>query len=206
MTKSDFSGAVPPLLPVPGLEIEDALTKDRVKILAWGYYVHGSINMVMVSFLLIHLALFSVISFMPGTKRELSEEVTVEEVVQAAEPVDASEEAAQPMTVGESIDTLVKVDEGKVHRGEDFRQMQMIMRWMAAVVAMVILAGWAFGLLTIYAGRCLIRRRHRTFVLVMGALNSILIPYGTILGICTFVLLSKPSTRRLFGLSDASPV
>lgn len=193
------SPASPPPFPVLELDNEDAIVKDRVKILAWGYYLHGAINMVMVSFLLIHLAIFSAVSLVPSAEKAMSGEVLAEVAVQVPEEEDAAlKEDTLLMTTDESMDTLVRGEEHNVRRNQDFRQMQMVMRWLSVVIGMIILAGWAFGLLTIYAGRCLTRHSRRTFVLVMGGLNCLFIPYGTILGICTFILLTKPIARRLF--------
>jgi hypothetical protein len=186
---------VPPPLPAE-LRADHAITKDRIKILAWGYYLQGAINMVMVSFFLIHLLIFSVVAFMPvpGGKPQaersgvsLASEITKE---------DLYKDLGGTVLPSES-DQLT--DDRRV---EEFLQIKVVMRWMAAVLGLVILVGWAFGALTIYAGRCLVRYHKRTFVMVMAALNCLFIPYGTILGICTFILLGQFPARKLFGLSE----
>src|ERR1051326_4573187 len=62
------------------------------------------------------------------------------------------------------------------------------------------LAGWTFGGLTIYSGLCIRRRQHRTLSFVMAVLNCLSIPYGTALGVFTFIVLSRESVKRLYGL------
>ena len=52
-------------------------------------------------------------------------------------------------------------------------------------------------------GRHLKQRRHRVFCLVVAAINCMTFPHGTILGVCTIILLSRPSVRRLFELAVA---
>jgi hypothetical protein len=76
----------------------------------------------------------------------------------------------------------------------------VILRVFAAILGLFILLGWIFGALTIYAGRCVQRREHRMFIYIMAGLNCALIPWGTLLGVCTFIVLQTPVARREFGL------
>jgi hypothetical protein len=76
----------------------------------------------------------------------------------------------------------------------------IIFRIFAGVIGVIILLGWTFGALTIYAGRCVQLRRHRLFILIMGGLNCALIPWGTLLGVATFMLLQAPVARREFSV------
>jgi hypothetical protein len=76
-------------------------------------------------------------------------------------------------------------------------------RIFAAVMGLAILLGWTFGALTAYAGRCVQKRTHRLFIYTMAGLNCPLIPWGTLLGIATFMLLQTPVARREFGLHNA---
>jgi hypothetical protein len=69
---------------------------------------------------------------------------------------------------------------------------------MAAVIGVVILLGWAFGALQIYAGRCLRQRRSWLFVMIISAIECIFIPWGTTIGVCSLILLNRPSVRPLF--------
>jgi len=73
-----------------------------------------------------------------------------------------------------------------------------MMKVFAVVIGLFILAGWSFGGLTIYAGRCIRARVHRTFAFVMACLNVMFIPFGTVLGVFTLIVLSRPSVKRLY--------
>lgn len=75
-----------------------------------------------------------------------------------------------------------------------------VMKVFAVVLGVLILAGWTFGGLTIYAGRCIKRRTHRSFTFVMAALNLMFMPLGTVLGVFTLMALSRASVKRLYGL------
>jgi len=66
------------------------------------------------------------------------------------------------------------------------------------VIGAVILIGWLLGGLTAYAGRCIARREKRLFVLIMAGVNCIWIPYGTLLGIASFIFLETPAAKAAF--------
>ncbi len=61
------------------------------------------------------------------------------------------------------------------------------------------LVAWTMAVLLVVAGRSLAARRRRTFCLVVAALIAILcMPFGTILGVFTLVVLLRPSVRAAF--------
>jgi hypothetical protein len=49
-----------------------------------------------------------------------------------------------------------------------------------------------------WAGICIKRRKSRTFCMVMAGISCIGIPYGTILGVFTFIVFGRPSVMRQF--------
>jgi hypothetical protein len=65
-----------------------------------------------------------------------------------------------------------------------------------------IFAGWMFAILLIVAGRFLSKRKHYMFCLVMAAISCIFMPFGTILGIFTIIVLMQPSVKQLFGVAQ----
>ena len=68
----------------------------------------------------------------------------------------------------------------------------------AVVGAFFVLAGWTLAILKFIAGRCLARRRRRTFCVVVACICCILPPLGTLLGVFTLVVLNRPSVKALF--------
>jgi hypothetical protein len=70
---------------------------------------------------------------------------------------------------------------------------------MTVAVGFFVALGWTIGGLTIYAGRCIRNRAHRTFTIVMAAVNLLLIPIGTILGVFTLMVVTRESVRRMYG-------
>lgn len=62
----------------------------------------------------------------------------------------------------------------------------------------LIVGGFVFAACYAYAGRCLARRRHYTYCLVMAGIGCMFMPFGTVLGVFTIVELQKESVRQLF--------
>ncbi|MFO1451350.1 MAG: hypothetical protein U1F61_24535 [Opitutaceae bacterium] len=67
-----------------------------------------------------------------------------------------------------------------------------------AMGAFFVLLGWAAAICTLISGRMLARRRKRLFSFVMAALLCAFMPFGTILGIFTIIVLSRESVQRLY--------
>ena len=58
--------------------------------------------------------------------------------------------------------------------------------------------GLGVAVLTFLTGHYLQRRRHRTFCIVMAGLTCLWIPYGTVLGVCTIIVLNRPAVTEMF--------
>jgi hypothetical protein len=85
--------------------------------------------------------------------------------------------------------------EGQHHHDEMIWIPGLILSIFGSVLA---LAGWAFATCVFVAGRNLGRQRRYTFCLVMAAIMCIFMPFGTVLGVLTLVVLLRPSVRPLF--------
>jgi multisubunit Na+/H+ antiporter MnhB subunit len=53
-------------------------------------------------------------------------------------------------------------------------------------------------LLNLLGWRSLKARRHRIFTLILSGLNCLCVPFGTVLGIFTFIVLLRPTVRDLY--------
>jgi hypothetical protein len=65
--------------------------------------------------------------------------------------------------------------------------------------------GLTMAILILINGRCLAQRKHYTFCQVMSGVECLFMPLGTILGVFTLVVLSRPSVKPLFGQSTVAP-
>lgn len=74
------------------------------------------------------------------------------------------------------------------------------MGWFFIVIAStMILTGLTFAGLIVAAGRCLSRRTYYMFCLVIAAIECVFVPFGTVLGVFTIIVLQRPSVKQLFG-------
>jgi hypothetical protein len=69
---------------------------------------------------------------------------------------------------------------------------------MAGMGGCAVFVGWTLGILTIVSGRLISLRRRRTFSLVVAGINCASFPFGTVLGVFTFIVLARPSVRALY--------
>jgi hypothetical protein len=56
----------------------------------------------------------------------------------------------------------------------------------------------ASGVLNVVSGLCIRVRKHRTFSLVVAGINCIHMPFGTILGVFTIIILLRDSVQELY--------
>jgi uncharacterized BrkB/YihY/UPF0761 family membrane protein len=79
------------------------------------------------------------------------------------------------------------------------------MGWLFGVIGLVIfLLLIAMAILKFLTARCITRRRSRAFCMVVGAISCLEIPYGTLLGVFTFLVLGRNSVKGLFEPQTAS--
>ncbi len=154
---------------------QEIITRERLRLLAIGFYVKGAVSAIFVSFLIFHFIFMLGISFVP-------------ESAWTSPPTPAPTAELRSVTPSPSPRA--------VNQGPPV----VILRIFAGVIGAIILVGWTLGGLTIYAGRCVHKRTYRSFIYVMAALNCPFIPWGTALGVATFILLQTPVARREFGL------
>jgi len=68
-----------------------------------------------------------------------------------------------------------------------------------SMVGMIgILMGWTLAVCIIIAGRCLAKRTRYMFCLAMAAISCTFMPFGTVLGVFTIIVLMRPSVKELF--------
>jgi hypothetical protein len=77
-----------------------------------------------------------------------------------------------------------------------------IFRWFTGMFVAWFLVSCVGNLLS---GMFLRARRHRTFSMVIAAINCLHIPLGTILGVFTFIVLGRESVRKLYSYDRSSP-
>lgn len=76
---------------------------------------------------------------------------------------------------------------------------------LSIVLAVIIGIACAYTACLFIAGFWLRRLRNLLFIQIIAALNCLAIPYGTVLGIFTFMVLQRPSTKQLFSAGGMPP-
>jgi len=63
---------------------------------------------------------------------------------------------------------------------------------------LISVGGVGMALLTFFTGRNLGQHRARIFCTVIGAITCLSVPWGTAIGVCTLIVLNRPSVKALF--------
>lgn len=69
-----------------------------------------------------------------------------------------------------------------------------------SIVAITI--GWIFAVCLIVAGKSLAKRKRYMFCLVMAAISCMFMPFGTVLGVFTIIVLMRPAVKELFAINE----
>lgn len=70
----------------------------------------------------------------------------------------------------------------------------------AGIGGLFLLLGLALSACIIYSGRLLRNQKMHTFSFVVACVECIFMPFGTVLGIFTIIVLSKDSVKKLYGI------
>src|SRR5437773_4842347 len=91
---------------------------------------------------------------------------------------------------------------GKPKPGEDLPP--EFLGWIfVGLGSFLLLLGIAMAICILIAGRCLSRFKCYSFTLVIACVECLFIPFGTILGVFTIIVLSRESVKALFSIAPA---
>lgn len=77
--------------------------------------------------------------------------------------------------------------------------------WLFVVLSSIfILTGWIMAVAIMMAGRKLAQRKAYTYCLVIAGIECIFMPFGTILGVLTIIMLMKDEVKAEFFPSTVS--
>ena len=87
---------------------------------------------------------------------------------------------------------------GRFADAKDEAPLQVFGWFFILFAALWIMCGLAFSTCLALAGHYLSQFRHHTYCLVMAGLACMLVPFGTVLGVLTIIVLTRDSVRALF--------
>lgn len=67
-----------------------------------------------------------------------------------------------------------------------------------------VIGGWCLVTAIIIAGKRLKRRESRIYCLVLAGVECIFMPFGTVLGVLTLIVITKPTVIELFNESETN--
>lgn len=76
--------------------------------------------------------------------------------------------------------------------------------FLMAFAGFIIALGWGFAMLVFLSGRFIALKRHYNFCFVVACVECIFMPFGTVLGVFTILVLSQRSVKELFNPKTAA--
>jgi hypothetical protein len=142
---------------------------EHLRLLTIFHYVLGGVYALFSCFFLIHFVLGLFIALSPGSFATPSPTMPT---IPGTSPVPATNpNAAPPAFIG---------------------------YFFMLIGGTAIAAGWTLAALTAYAGRCIQERKRYMLVMVVAGINCLWVPFGTALGVCSIIVLNRPTVRPLF--------
>jgi hypothetical protein len=75
------------------------------------------------------------------------------------------------------------------------REFFALFKWFYVIFGVWLVAS---GVANLLSGLFIGRRKYRVFSLVVAGINCIHVPFGTVLGVFTFIVLLRPSVREVY--------
>ncbi|MGR4896223.1 hypothetical protein ACIPR8_13175 [Stenotrophomonas sp. LARHCG68] len=75
---------------------------------------------------------------------------------------------------------------------------QLVGWFFVAFAGIFITCGLTLAGFMVYAGRCLAQRRRHTLCLVVAGISCMMMPFGTVLGVFTLIVLLRPQVKAAF--------
>jgi hypothetical protein len=91
---------------------------------------------------------------------------------------------------------------GRFDEGPNQTEARLFGWFFIVLASAMIAAGLAFATSMILAGRFLAQRVYYTFCFVVAALECVFVPFGTVLGVFTIVVLQRPAVKEMFGMTS----
>lgn len=187
----------PPPMPVNQQTLADDSHMQTLSVL---HYVLGGFGLLGIVFLIIHFAFMATIFTMASnTPSPASTPAPIVTPHSSTETREMEEAGDFPETTGSEAETVTPstaTPTAPVTAPTPFPEEAI---WVAA--AFYIFFGLlivAFGVGNVLSGIWIKKRKNRTFSFVIAAMNCIQFPFGTALGVFTFIVLSRPSVETAY--------
>ena len=168
---------------VSTLDAPTIIVRERLRLLALGHYIYGAMGLFMLPFL---IPFFAMMIFMASIPDE-----------QWGNP------PAKPEPTAHVDDASVAATPSPSPRAASTNQPppKWFFLMFFGMFGAIFLAIVTLSALTAYAGRCIQKRKRKTLVFVVAGCNCLFVPYGTLLGVSTILVLSSPEGQAEFNVT-----
>jgi len=181
--------------------------QDHLKLLGMFHYVHAALLSCTTSFGVVYMGF--VAAMMPMIASEIEADAARQRA--AAKQAEVAAEEEEP---SESVAGQEEVEDAPLATppappapppmtppfgpGPPEAIFSMISSMMYGMGAVMLLFGFSMAFANVYAARCIALRKHRTICLLTAGFNCLNTPFGLILGVCSFLVLLRPTVEDLF--------
>lgn len=162
---------------VPISEEQRIVVRERLRLLTIAAYIRGGIIAAFSCFFLIYVLMFALMGAIPDSAWQTNNAAAHRSSANSGDLLASPSPTPQVVNPGPP---------------------KFLFGIMAAFFGLLVLLGWTIGGLTAYAGWCIHRRRRKLLVLIVSGFNCIFIPYGTLFGVATILVLSSPAGKAEF--------
>lgn len=179
----------PPPMPVARMTLED---ESHLNLLAVFHYVVGGLCVLGIGFVILHFVMmtffFQMASDMPSAAPTAIAQIEAqEELVPEAEP--GIHESSELPGIPEPPPPATAAP--AAFRGFPKEMMAFFIVFYVAMGAFLA----AIAAANFMSGRFIKKRKNKTFSLVVSGFNCLQIPFGTVLGVFTIIVLMRPSVQ-----------
>jgi hypothetical protein len=181
--------------------------QDHLRLLGIFYYVHAALISCTTSFGVVYLGFFAAMMPMMASEMEAEAErqrIAAQQTEEALEQQESSESSDEEQETDSSSNAPPSGQPANqplpapVGTGPPEAFFPLISSMLYGMGAIMLLFGFLMAFANVFAARCIARRKHRTFCLLTAGFNCLNTPLGLILGICSFLVLLRPTVEDLF--------
>lgn len=158
-------------------KVATIIVRERLRLLAIGHYVYGAMGLFMLPFF---IPFFGMMMFM------------------ASIPEEQWNRQSQPAPQGEEVNVEATPSPSPTAASKNQAPPRWFFMIFFGMFGAIFVALVALSALTAYAGRCIQKRKRKSLVFVVAGLNCLFVPYGTLLGVSTILVLSSPEGQAEF--------
>jgi len=188
----------PPPMPVTQINLQD---ESHLNLLAVFHYVIGGLCLLGLGFLVLHFVMmtffFGMASTMPSSSAAPAPSVVVEAPGEVGTEVEPAASGTEELSATPTPPTTSPTP---AHFLGFPKEMMAILVVFYVVMGVFISA---VAVANFMSAGFIKKRKNRTFSLVVAGINCLQMPFGTVLGVFTIIVLMRPSVQTGYGANLA---